>query len=332
MLRRTVLKALGAKVLGAALAPLPIAFAPSALSQPVWPNRPVRLLVGFAPGGTADILARKLQTPLSARLGQTVVVENRPGASGVTAALEVARNEADGHTFGLTVSTHASLAAISRKLPFDTERDFTPVVFIGTIPLVLIVGKNSPFRTFPDLLAAAKAKPGSLNYAFPGVGLAHHFAGELLKQRAGIDILAVSYRGTAPALNDVIGGAVEMTFGTLPAVMGAIEGGVVRPLAITAPRRAESLPQVPTVAELGYPDFDVSEWFGILASAATAPAIVARLNAEINAVLDDPELQAWMKLNNVVRGTTTTEGFRQFVSGEIKKLTAIARKANISVE
>src|SRR4029077_508006 len=144
----------------------------------LWPNRPVRLLVGFAPGGTADILARKLQTPLSARLGQTVVIENRTGASGVTAAVEVARADTDGHTFGLAVSTHASLAAINRKLPYDTERDVTPVVFIGSIPLVLIVGKNSPFKTLPDLLAAAKAKPGSLNYAFPGVGLSHHFAGE----------------------------------------------------------------------------------------------------------------------------------------------------------
>ena len=244
----------------------------------------------------------------------------------------MARTGADNHTFGLAVSTHASLAAINRKLPYDTERDFTPIVFIGSIPLVLVVGRNSPFKTLPDLLAAAKAKPGSLNYAFPGVGLAHHFAGELLKQRTGIDILAVSYRGTAPALNDVIGGAVEMTFGTLPAVMGVIEGGIVRPLAITAPQRAESLPQVPTVAELGYPGFDVSEWFGIVASAATPQPIVSRVNADTNAVLADPELQVWMKQNNVVRGTTTADGFRQFISSEIKKLAQIAAKAGISVE
>src|SRR6185436_20104584 len=158
--------------------------------------------------------------------------------SGATAAVEVARTDTDGHTFGLAVSTHASLAAINRKLPYDTERDFAPVVFIGSIPLVLIVGRNSPFKTLAELLAAAKARPASLNYAFPGVGLSHHFAGELLKQRAGVDILAVSYRGTAPALNDDIAGAVEMTFGTLPAVMGAIDGGLVLPLAITAPRRA----------------------------------------------------------------------------------------------
>jgi tripartite-type tricarboxylate transporter receptor subunit TctC len=324
MLRRSLLKGLGA-----ALVPLA---SPLRAQEPSWPNRPVRMIVGFAPGGTADILARKLQQPLSARFGQTIIVENRTGAGGMTAALEVARAAADGYTVELCVSTHASLAAISKKLPYDTERDFAPIVFIGSIPLVLIVSHKSVFKTLPEVLAAAKAKPGALNYAFPGVGLSHQFAGELLKQRANVDIQAISYRGTAPALNDVMGGAVEMTFGTLPAVMGAISGGIVRPLAITAPQRAESLPDVPTVAELGFPDFDVSEWFGIVAPANTPQAIVSRLNAEANTVLRDPDLQLWLKQNNVVRGTTTPDGFRQLISDEIKKLSQIAAKAGISVE
>ncbi len=250
----------------------------------------------------------------------------------MTATLEVARSAADGYMLELVVSTHASLAAINKKLPYDTEHEFAPVVFVGSIPLVLIVSQKSSFKTLPELLAAAKAKPGSLNYAFPGVGLSHQFAGELLKQRANVDIQAISYRGTAPALADVIGGAVEMTFGTLPAVMGAIGGGVVRPLAITAPQRAESLPDVPTVAELGFPGFDVSEWFGIVAPARIPQAIVTRLNTETNAVLNDPDLQAWLKQNNVVRGTTTPDGFRQLISDEIRKLSQIAAKAGISVE
>jgi len=317
------------KGIGAAGVPIGM---PLRAQEPSWPSRPVRMVVGFAPGGTADILARKLQTPLSARLGQAIIVENRTGAGGMTAALEVARSAADGYTLALCVSTHASLAAINKKLPYDTERDFVPVAFVGSIPLVLIVSQKSSFRTLPELLAAAKAKPGSLNYAFPGVGLSHQFAGELLKQRAEVDIQAVSYRGTAPALNDVIGGAVEMTFGTLPAVMGAIGGGIVRPLAITAPKRAESLPDVPTVDELGFPGFDVSEWFGIVAPANTPPAIVARVNAETNTVLLDPDLQLWLEQNNVVRGTTTPDGFRQLITDEIKKLSQIAAKAGISVE
>ena len=322
MLRRSLLKGIGL---------VPFA-TPLWAQEPSWPSRPVRMVVGFAPGGTADILARKLQTPLSTRLGQTIIVENRTGAGGMTAALEVARSAADGYTLGLCVSTHASLAAINKKLPYDTEREFAPVVFIGSIPLVLIVSQKSSFKTLPELLAAAKARPGSLNYAFPGVGLSHHFAGELLKQRANVDIQAISYRGTAPALNDVIGGAVEMTFGTLPAVMGAIGGGIVRPLAITAPKRAEILPDVPTVAELGFPGFDVSEWFGIVAPANTPQAIVTRVNAETNAVLLDPDLQLWLKQNNVVRGATTPDGFRELITDEIKKLTLIAAAAGISVE
>jgi tripartite-type tricarboxylate transporter receptor subunit TctC len=323
MQRRSVLKGLGA-----ALVPL----ATPTWGQEPWPSRPVRMVVGFAPGGTADILARKLQTPLAARLGQSIIVENRTGAGGMTAGVEVARSPADGYTLELCVSTHASLAAISKKMPYDVERDFAPVVFLGSIPLVLLVGQKSPFKTLPELLAAAKSKPGSLNYAFPGVGLSHQFAGELMKQSAGVDIQAVSYRGTAPALNDVIGGAVEMTFGTLPAVMGSIGGGIVRPLAITALQRAESLPDVPTFAELGFPGFEVSEWFGIVAPANLPPAILSRMNAETNAVLDEPELQSWLKQNNVVRGTTTPDGFRQFISSEIKKLARIGAKAGISVE
>jgi tripartite-type tricarboxylate transporter receptor subunit TctC len=322
MRRRSVLKGIGAWVMP---------FAMPAFAQETWPSRPIRMVVGFAPGGTADILARKLQTPLAVRLGQSIIVENRSGASGLNAAVEVARAPADGYTIELCVSTHASLA-ISKKLPYDTERDFAPIVFVGSIPLVLLVSQKSTYNSFQELLAAAKAKPGSLNYAFPGVGLSHHFAGELMKQRAGLDIQAISYRGTAPAMNDVIGGAVEMTFGTLPAVMGAINGGLVRPLAITAPRRAESLPDVPTFVELGFPGFDVSEWFGIVAPANTPAAIITRLNDETNKVLQDPELQLWLKQNNVVRGTTTPDGFRAFISAEIKKLTEIATKAGISMD
>ena len=295
-----------------------------------WPSRTIKLIVGYAPGGTADILARKLAAMLSARLGQTMIVENRAGASGMTATLDVARAAADGYELELVVSTHASLAAINKKLPYDAERDFAPVVFVGSIPLVLIVGQKSPFATLSGLLAAAKAKPGSLNYAFPGIGLSHQFAGELLKQRAGVDIQGIAYRGTGPALTDVIGGAVDMTFATLPAVLGSISGGIVRALAITAPQRAESLPNVPTFAELGFAGFDVSEWFGIVAPATTPQAVVSRLNAEANAVLATPELQLWLKQNSVMRGTTTPDGFRQFISGEISKLSAIAAKAGIT--
>src|ERR1700693_4850408 len=165
--RRSLLKGIGA---------LLVSIAPRIAAQEApWPTRTIKLIVGFAPGGTADILARKLAGALSARLGQTVIVENRAGASGMTATLDVARSAPDGYEIELVVSTHASLAAINKKLPYDAERDFAPVVFIGSIPLVLIVGQKSPFTTLSALIAAAKAKPGSLNYAFPGIGLSHQF-------------------------------------------------------------------------------------------------------------------------------------------------------------
>jgi tripartite-type tricarboxylate transporter receptor subunit TctC len=324
MLRRWVLKGVGSSLVPFAL--------PVRAQEPSWPSRTIRMVVGFPPGGTADILARKLQTPLAVRFGQSIIVENRTGAGGMTAALEVARSAADGYTLELCVSTHASLAAITKTMPYDTERDFAPIVFVGSIPLVLIVSQKSTFKTLGELLAAAKAKPGSLNYAFPGVGLSHQFAGELLKQRGGVEIQAVSYRGTAPALNDLIAGAVEVTFGTLPSVMGAIGGGIVRPLAITAPQRAESLPDTPTFAESGFPGFDVSEWFGIVAPANTPQAVIARVNAETNSVLLDPALQLWLKQNNIVRGATTPDGFRHFISEEIKKLSQIVAKAGISID
>lgn len=324
MLRRTFLTTAGAALLGPGSAP--------AQTPAPWPNRAVRIVVGFAPGGTADILARKLQTPLSARLGQTVIVENRPGASGMTAASEVARAAPDGLTIGLVVSTHASLPAINRKLPYDAKADFAPVVFVGSIPLVLLVNPSSPWATLGDLLKAAKDKPGSLNYGIPGIGLSHHFAGELLKQRAGVNIVPVSYRGTAPALADVIANQVQMTFGTLPAVTGSIEGGLVRGLAITAPERSAALPTIPTVAESGYPGFDVSEWFGIVAPAGTPAEIVERLNRDINAILGEPELQQWLRQNSVSRGATTAAGFRDYIASEIDKLSGIAQKSGISVE
>jgi len=295
-----------------------------------WPARPVRLVVGFAPGGTADILARRLAQPLSRRLGQNVVVENRTGASGTLAAGEVARSGSDGLSFGLVVSTHASLAAISQGLPYDTERDFAPVVFVGSIPLILVVGRSQPFATFAELVASARLRPGALNYGMPGAGLAHQFAGEMLKQRIGADIAAISYRGTAPALADVISGQVEMTFGTLPAVMGAIQGGTVRALAITAPTRSASLPDVPTIDEAGFPGFDIAEWFGVVAPATAPPGIVARMNAEVNAVLGEAELQEWMRQNQVSRGTRTPEGFRALIVSEITKLRAIAQVARIT--
>jgi tripartite-type tricarboxylate transporter receptor subunit TctC len=306
-----------------------IALGASGVQAQSWPTQSVRMIVGFAPGGTADILARKLQTPLSARLGQPIVIENRPGASGAIATAEVAR-ASDGHTFALVVSTHASLPAINRKLPYDTLRDIVPISLIGRIPLILVAKLGLPANTLPELVALAKERPGALNYAHPGIGLSHHFAGELLKQRGGINIVPVAYRGAAPALTDVIAGQIDMTFATTPSVRDPVESRLVRALASTGSQR--SMPSVPTFAEVGFEGFDVSEWYGIVGPAGTPPGVVARLSAEINHALEDSQLQDWLRANALQRGAATPEGFRDFVAKEIERSKVIAETAKISVE
>ena len=315
-----------ARVFGVALA---CALAVSGSQAQSWPTQSVRIIVGFAPGGTADILARKLQAPLSIRLGQPIIIENRPGASGAIATAEVVK-ATDAHTFALVVSTHASLPAINRKLPYDTLRDITPISFIGRNPLILVVKLGLPAKTLPELVSLAKERPGGLNYAHPGIGLSHHFAGELLKQRAGINIMPVAYRGAAPALTDVIANQIDMTFATTPSVRDPVESGLVRALASTGSQR--SMPSIPTFAEVGFEGFDVSEWYGIVGPASTPPAVVARLTAEINQALDDPQLQDWLRANALQRGATTPEGFREFVAKEIERAKMIAETAKISVE
>jgi tripartite-type tricarboxylate transporter receptor subunit TctC len=288
--------------------------------------------VGFAPGGTADVIARRLQAPLQAALGQSVVVENRTGASGATAAVEVARSASDGHTLGVVVSTHASLPVLREQSPFDPIKDFSPIVLVGQIPLVLVVHPSVPAKDLGELIAMAKRAPGQLNYATPGIGLSHHFAGELLKLRAGVDIAHVPYRGAAPALNDVIGGQVQMTFAAPPAVAGFIEAGRVRPLAITGSARSPALPDVPTIAELGFPGFEVTEWYGVVGPAGLPPPVVQRLNTSINELFASSDQQGWLKQNAVERRYRTAEEFASFIQSEIEKLRTIAREANIKAE
>ena len=297
-----------------------------------WPSRPIRVVVGFAPGGAADAVGRRLQAPLQSAFGQPVAVENRTGASGAIAAVEVARAAPDGHTMGVVVSTLASLPAIRAGTQFDPLRDFTPVVLVGQLPLVLVAHPSLPATNLAELIALARREPGRLNYASPGAGLAHHFAGEMLKLRAGVEIAHVPYRGAAPALTDVVGGQVQLTFAAPPAVAGFIQGGQVRPIAITSSVRSSVMPDIPTVAESGLEGFDVTEWYGVVGPANLPEPIVRRLNATINASLETPEGTAWLRQNAVDRHHLTPEAFGAFIRNEIEKLGRIAREARISVE
>jgi tripartite-type tricarboxylate transporter receptor subunit TctC len=295
-----------------------------------WPTKPLRIVVGFSAGGAADLVGRMLQAPLSAALGQPVVVENRTGASGMIAAAEVARAAPDGYTLGVVVSTHASAPVLQKNLSFDPVKNFSPIALIGKIPLVIGVHPDVPAKTLAEYIALSKAKPG--HYATPGAGLAHHFAGELLKQQAGIDLIHTPYRGAGPMMNDLVGGQIPMGIAAVPVIRSFVEAGRIRALALTSAHRSPSLASVPTIAESGFPGFDISEWYGIVTTGGTPPALVERLNKEINTIMASSEMAKWIEQNGIQRDFTGSQQFADFIKAEIEKLARIAKEANIRLE
>ena len=278
-----------AALLGGGLVPLPT----TAQTASPWPTRPIRWILGFAPGGAGDITARLLAPRLQAVLGQPVLVENRPSAGGLVAAEAVARAEPDGHTLLLVTSTSATAPAFYKSLPFDTERDFAPVGLIASFGHVMMTAPNSPYRTLAELIAAARARPGTINIGSISVGTAQHLSAELFREVAGIRTETVTYRGTPDLVNAVAAGEIQLGFETLPPVLGQIgASGRVRALAISSASRFPGLPDVPTAAEAGLPNYVAGSWNGIQAPARTPRAVVERLNAELNRVIDAPDIRA----------------------------------------
>lgn len=296
-----------------------------------WPTRPIRILVGAPPGGLTDILARRIQDPLSAALGQPVTVENKPGAGGLIATTEMA-NSTDNHTISIIVSTHASSPALLPKMPFDPIKDVSPVVLLGRIPLAIAVNPSVKVTTLQELVAAAKAGPAKLNYGTPGNGLAQHFAGELLKLSAKIDMTHVPYRGAAPVINDLVGGQIQVGIVSPASIIPMMEAKRVNVIAVTGKKRLPRMPGVPTIAESGYPEFDVNEWYGVAAPATMPAPIVARINAEIVKIFATPERQAWLAEMTMQDGFGTPQDFADFVKAEIGRLGQIAKAANIRNE
>jgi tripartite-type tricarboxylate transporter receptor subunit TctC len=263
--------------------------APFAFAQ-AYPNHAIRLVVPFPAGGTTDILARDVAKRLTETLGQAVVVDNRPGAGANIGADIVAKSAPDGYTLLMgTVGTHAINPSLYAKMPYDHVKDFAPVVLVAGVPNVLVVNPSVPINSVADLIKLAKAKPGTINFASSGNGTSIHLSGELFKTMAGVDITHVPYKGSSPALTDLMGGQVQIMFDNLPSSLALIKSGKVRAVAVTSLKRAPALPDVPTIAESGLPGFEASSWFGILAPAGTPPAIVAKLNAEVNKYLQSPE-------------------------------------------
>jgi len=296
-----------------------------------WPEKPVRLVVSYPPGGTVDAVARIIAPKLSAKLGQPVVIDNRGGAGGAIGGDLVAKSAPDGYTVMLDASNHAQNPAL-RKMPFDTLRDLAPVSLLVKVPNVLVVNPSAPMKSVADLIAQAKAKPGGINYASSGNGSAQHLAGELFASMAGVQITHVAYKGGGPALTDVMSGHVPVFFASLASSLPFIQGGKLRALAVTGKTHSPALPQLPTVAEAGLPGYEVYEWNAVFVPAGTPAPVVERLSKEFAATLRDPEVRTRLEaLGAEVIGSSPAE-LDSFRRAEIVKWTRLAKDNKIQVD
>ena len=297
-----------------------------------YPSRPIRLMVPFPPGGPTDVLARIVAPRLAERLGQVVIVDNKPGASGMVGADAVAKAAPDGYTLLVNASIHVINPSLYPKQPYDAIADFAPVSNLADVPLVLTVNPKVPAKSVKELVALARSAKTPLAFASAGNATSQHLSGEAFKVAAGIDLLHVPYKGSAPALTDLIGGQVQLMFDSLPSSMPFVKSGAIRPLAVTTSRRSLALPDVPTLAESGYPAFSISTWYGVWAPAATPPAIVQRLSSEIAAVVRLPEVRAqFEKLGAEPVGNTPAE-FSAFAKAELVKWSGIVKQSGAKVE
>jgi tripartite-type tricarboxylate transporter receptor subunit TctC len=302
-----------------------------ASAQSPFPSKPVHIFVPYAAGGAVDILTRTLGDVVSRQWGQSVVVENRPGAGGVLASQALVTSPPDGYTLIVVASGHPTNPFLYPKLPYDTFKDFTPISLLASSPNILLVRADSPFKSLGDVIAQARSKPGSLSFGHAGNGTSTHLAGELLKNLAKIDISGIPYKGGAPAINDLLGGQIPMSFNNGPESVGQIEAGTVRALAVTTASRAPFLPDVPSMAET-VPGYDTEVWWGLLGPAGMPPDLVAKLSHDFVAALNtDPVKQRLAKLGASPIGSSP-EQFDAKVRADYKKWGPIIEAAGIKVE
>ena len=303
-----------------------------AQAQGTWPDKPLKLVVPYPAGGNADNTARLLATQLGQRLGQQVVVDNRPGGSGTIGAAVVAKAPADGYTLLLDATAFTVNPSLFPKLPFDAAKDFAPISLVLQVPLLMVVSANSPFQSVADVAKAAKARPGHLTYASAGNGGAQHLAGELFKQGQKVAITHIPYRGGAPALTDLIGGQVDLMFSATTASGPFVKSGKLRALAISSPRRVEGWESVPTVAESGVPGFQVSEWNGLFAPAGTPRPVLERLEAETRAIVASPEMKKRFAELGVQGVGSSAQEFSSFLKAETTKWAEVIRTSGIRMD
>ena len=324
-------KALAAMVLVVTCAAGTLGVAP-AQAQGTWPDKPLKLVVPYPAGGNADNTARLLATQLGHRLGQQVVVDNRPGGSGTIGAAAVAKAPADGYTLLLDATAFTVNPSLFPKLPFDAAKDFAPISLVLQVPLLMVVPANSPFQSVADVAKAARARPGHLTYASAGNGGAQHLAGELFKQGQKVAITHIPYRGGAPALTDLIGGQVNLMFSATTASGPFVKSGKLRALAISSPRRVEGWESVPTVAESGVPGFQVSEWNGLFAPAGTPRPVLERLEAEARAIVASPEMKKRFAELGVQGVGSSAQEFSSFLKAETTKWAEVIRTSGIRMD
>jgi len=302
-----------------------------ALAQETWPNRSIRLISPFPPGGAADLLARMLAEALGGPLGQSVVVENRTGAGGSVGTEAAVRSPADGYTLVMGSTGPMAINQFLSRLAFDPERDLTPIVPVAAVQSVLVVHPAVPARTLPELLALARAEPGRLNYGSSGIGSAQHLFMELLKQQAGVDIAHIPYRGTGPAMVDTVGGRLTMMFDTTPTALPHIRDGRVRPLAVTAAARDPALPDVPSIGET-VPGYEAIGWYGLLGPAGLPPAVVNRLHREVDGLLARPDFASRLAAQGVEPMRASPEEFTALIGRDRARWGEVIRRGNIRAD
>ena len=297
-----------------------------------YPAKPIRILIGFSPGGGADVVARSLSPRLVEALGQQIVVENRPGANGIIAAELAAKAPPDGYTLLVAPGNYAFAPAMNAKLPFDMATAFAPVSQLAETPLLVVVHPSLPVKSMEQLIALAKSHPKKLSYASGGIGGSGHLAMELFRTMTQVQAVHVPYKGTGAAIADLIGGQVPLCFCTLPSVFPHVKSGRLRALAVTTTRRSTSAPDIPTVAEAGVPGYEMSQWYGLLVPAGTPAPIIERLNTEVGKALKHPESRSRLQAEGADPVGSSPQAFGAFFTAEIAKWTRIVQKAGIRAD
>lgn len=317
-----------------ALTPLLICVASSQPALAQYPERPIKVIVPFAPGGGTDLVARTLGVAMAEDLKQAIVIDNKPGGSTIIGTDALAKSPADGYTLVVATLAHAVNPSLKAKLPYSQDKDFAPVILVGVSPNVVVVSADSPYKTFADFLAAAKANPGKLSYASQGGGTSAHLAGELFNSMAGTKLTHVPYKGAGPALTDVIGGQVDVMFATASAVGSLVDAGKLRALAVTTPARSPvpQLAKLPTVAESGVPGYSAGSWYGYFAPAGTPPDVINKLNVAIKKSAQSPAFKSRVEGEGLVIKTGSPEDFGKFVKAEELRWRAVIKNANIAPE